>query len=127
MNQAVIGLGSNIAPQENLRKARSILSRKFRIVSESRFRTTRPIGEIRQPDFINGSVLIETASGIDELKAALKAIESQLGRDGSQDPFGPRTIDLDIVVWNKTVVDRDFYRREYLKHSVLELLPDLDY
>ena len=127
MNQAVIGLGSNIAPQENIQKAKGILGRKFRIVSESRFRTTHPIGNTRQPDFINGSVLIETASGIDELKAALKAIESQLGRDGSQDPFGPRTIDLDIVVWNKTVVDRDFYRREYLKHSVLELLPDLDY
>ena len=74
-----------------------------------------------------GSVLIETASEIGELKAALKRIESALGRDGTVDSSEPRTIDLDIVVWNNAVVDKDFYRREYLKHSVLELLPNLKY
>ena len=127
MNQAVIGLGSNIAPQGNIRKAKSILGRKFRVVAESRFTATRPIGNARQPDFLNGSVLIETDSEMDALKVALKAIETELGRNNTQDPFGPRTIDLDIVVWNGKVVDKDFYDREYLQRSVLELLPDLDY
>ena len=127
MNRAVICLGSNIAPQENIQKAKDSLGRQFRIVSESQFKSTRPIGNTRQPDFINGSVLIETASEIGELKAALKRIESALGRDGTVDSSEPRTIDLDIVVWNNEVVDKDFYRREYLKHSVLELLPNLKY
>lgn len=127
MNQAVIGLGSNIAPQANIQKAKNILGRQFRIVSESQFKTTRPIGNTRQPDFINGSILIETEAEIDELKATLKNIESELGRASTRDSFAPRTIDLDIIVWNRQVVDEDFYHRDYLQRSVLELIPDLDY
>jgi 2-amino-4-hydroxy-6-hydroxymethyldihydropteridine diphosphokinase len=127
MNQVVIGLGSNIAPQENIQKAKSILGQTFRIVAESRFKVTKPIGHIRQPNFTNGSVFIETKIGIGELKAALKTIESKLGRDSHKEPFGPRTIDLDIVVWNHRIVDEDFYRRAFLKRSVLELIPDLKY
>ena len=54
-------------------------------------------------------------------------MEKDLGRVASAERFGPRTIDLDIVVWNGKVVDKDFYSRDYLKESVLELLPDLQY
>jgi 7,8-dihydro-6-hydroxymethylpterin-pyrophosphokinase len=38
---------------------------------------------------------------------------------------GPRCIDLDIVVWNRKVIDRDFYDRDFLQTVVLELMPDL--
>jgi 2-amino-4-hydroxy-6-hydroxymethyldihydropteridine diphosphokinase len=127
MNQAVIGLGSNIDPHKNIQKAKDILNRKFRIIAESEFKITKPIGDIQQPDFLNGTVFIETEFTTDALKAGLREIESTMGRNRAKDRFGPRTIDLDIVVWNNQVFDQDFYNREYLKRSVLELIPDLEY
>ena len=127
MNHAVIGLGSNIEPQKNIQSAREIIGRKFRIMAESEFKITKPIGHIQQPDFLNGTVSIEVSIGIDQLKADLREIESELGRARTKDRSGPRTIDLDIVVWNNSVVDQDFYNREYLKQSVLELIPNLEY
>ena len=127
MNHVIVGLGSNIEPEKNIPRARKILARKYRILAESSFMTTKPIGAIQQTDFVNGAVLLETELTRRQLKKAFKEIESDLGRRKSHDPDTPRTIDLDIVVWNENVVDKDFYDRDYLKRSVLELVPDLKY
>jgi 2-amino-4-hydroxy-6-hydroxymethyldihydropteridine diphosphokinase len=45
-----------------------------------------------------------------------------MGRDRTIPKFGPRNIDLDIVVWNGTIVDEDYYTRDFLQKSVAELL-----
>ena len=127
MNRVIIGLGSNIKPDQNIQQAREILAQKYRIVAESCFKLTEPVGKIKQADFINGSVLIETELNIDQLKSELGGIEKGLGRNRPHDRFGPRTIDLDIVVWNEDIIDQDFYQRGYLKESVLELAPNLNY
>ena len=127
MNRAIIGLGSNIDPNQNIREAKETLAQKFRLLAESCFTFTKPIGKIHQPDFINGTVLIETELSIGQLKKMLKTIESDLGRKETGNRDGPRTIDLDIVVWNKSIMDQNFYERNYLKQSVLELTPDLKY
>ncbi len=126
MNRVIIGLGSNIKPNENIQQAREILAQKYQIVAESCFKVTKPVGTIKQADFINGSVLIETELNIDQLKSELGGIEKGLGRNRPRDRFGPRTIDLDIVVWNENIIDQDFYERDYLKESVLELIPSLN-
>ena len=60
MNRAVVGLGSNIEPDQNIQKAKGYLAKKFSILAESRFKRTKPIGSVVQPDFINGVILIET-------------------------------------------------------------------
>ena len=135
MNTAVIGLGSNINPQDNIRKAWTFLSAKFTILAESKLIRTKPVGFPDQEDFINGTVLIETPLDCSQLKTALQEIEETLGRrkpssSGShtadlKTTFGPRTIDLDILVWNNQVVDQDFYSRDFLQKLVLSLLPDL--
>ena len=127
MNKAVIGLGSNINPAENITKAREILAGQFTILSESDFVETKPVGFREQSDFINGALLIETDMTLTPLKDSLKKLETLLGREKSDIPCGPRTIDLDIVVFNDDVVDGDFYDREFLKKSVLKLLPELQY
>ena len=127
MNIAVIGIGSNIDPQIHIEKAKSLLRGLFRIKGESRFVRTKPVGDVKQPDFLNGAVLIETDMDCQQLKATLKTIEQQLGRAPNADKFAPRTIDLDILAWNNTVTDDDFYTREFIKQSVLELIPDLQY
>ena len=127
MNAAVIGLGSNIHAKENIQKAKEALARENKILTESRFITTKPVGILDQADFLNGAVLISTSMTAQELKSRLKKIEKGLGKENGRKQFGPRTIDLDILVWNSKVVNPDFFEREFIRRSVLELLPDLEY
>ena len=127
MNSAVIGLGSNIDPQINIDKARQVIAADFRVMGESSFIQTSPVGFLDQPDFINGSILMETEMGLEELKKKLKETEVVLGRKSSTQKCGPRTIDLDIVAFNGKIIDQDFYQRDYLKESVLQVLPGLEY
>jgi 2-amino-4-hydroxy-6-hydroxymethyldihydropteridine diphosphokinase len=126
MNQVIIALGSNIDPEKNIRLTKEILGQTYNLLAESSFKKTSPVDTPPQADFINGAVLIETTLEKAELRNNLKHIESRLGRAAQHDPNTPRTIDLDIVVWNKRVVDPDFYKRAYLKRCVLELIPDLN-
>jgi len=127
MNRAIIGLGSNIKLDQNIQQAREILAQKYRVVAESCFKVTKPVGTVKQADFINGSVLIETQLSVEQLKEELGEIEKGMGRNRQYDRYGPRTIDLDIVIWNEEIIDQDFYERDYLKESVLELIPNLNY
>ena len=127
LNTAVISFGSNINPEANILKAKEILGQRYSIIRESSFTYTRPIGLTNQPDFLNGAVLIQTDLTSDLLKKSLTEIENTLGRDRTTPKFGPRTIDLDIVVWNNQVIDQDFYLRPFLRDAVLEILPDLIY
>ncbi|MCK5082041.1 MAG: 2-amino-4-hydroxy-6-hydroxymethyldihydropteridine diphosphokinase [Candidatus Omnitrophica bacterium] len=127
MNRVIIALGSNIEPDTNIQKTKEILVRKYHVLTESCFKTTKSVGDVPQADFINGNLLLETESAHTSLKAELKTIEAQLGRDEKHSHETPRTIDLDIVLWNEAVINQDFYERDYLKESVLELVPDLKY
>ena len=127
MNQVVVGFGSNIHPEKNIRKARTIFQERFQVLAESQFIRTAPIGFKDQEDFINGSVLVATDLEQAEFNSHLKAIEEELGRVQSDIKFGPRSIDLDIVIWNGTIMDEDFYTRDFLKNAALELIPDLNY
>ncbi len=125
MNQSIIGLGSNISPEANIAKARKRLKQDFKVLAESAFVTTRAVGVVHQPDFLNGAVLIETDLGLEPLKSRLKELEQTLGREEGQHGFNPRTIDLDVVVFDGVLIDKDFYRRDFLRKSVLELAPEL--
>ncbi|MDE0355255.1 MAG: 2-amino-4-hydroxy-6-hydroxymethyldihydropteridine diphosphokinase [Deltaproteobacteria bacterium] len=125
MNQAVIGVGSNIEPELNVSRARERIAHRHVIIAESPLVETSPIGYVDQPDFTNGALLVETDLDRERLRADLKAIEAMLGRRPGTNRYGPRTIDLDIVVWNGAVIDRDFYTRDYLREAVLAVLPDL--
>jgi len=122
MNICVVGIGSNIDAEANIQKMLEILGRETRIVKVSSFLKTKPIGITGQPDFTNGAVKIETAMERMELKELLISIENQLGRDRSAGKWGPRTIDLDIVVWDSQIVDSDYYVRGFLKQTVDEVM-----
>ena len=98
-----------------------LLKQKVDVINLSAFIQTKPIGITNQPDFTNGAVKIQTELSEKILKKLLKQIEDQLGRDRSQPKFGPRCIDLDIVIWNGEVVDPEYYTRDYLKKSVDEI------
>ena len=124
-HEVVIGLGSNIDPEANLEQAVQELKSRFKVSKRSRWTQTKPFGILDEPDFYNGAVLMETELEQQSLKKELKRIEDILGRDRSLPKFGPRTIDLDILIWNKKVVDEDYYERDFLRKGVEEIIPDL--
>ena len=124
-NEVVIGLGSNIDPEANLEQAVKELESRFKVSKRSRWTRTKPIGIQDQPDFYNGALLMETELEQQSLKKELKRIEDILGRDRSLPKFGPRTIDLDILIWNNEVVDEDYYERDFLRKGVEEIIPYL--
>ena len=126
MNTAVIGIGSNIKPVANVRKAINIISDSHECVAISRIRKTKPVGYKDQPDYLNGAMLISTHQSMRELRKWLKSVEDNLGRIRTKNRYGPRTIDLDILVWNKRIVDDDVFQRDFLKKAVEELLPGQD-
>jgi len=129
MNRAVISLGSNIEPQHYLREALKRLGRLFRIRKISNVFRTRPAGGRRQPWFLNCSILIETAMGLDEIRARLRKMEREMGRERTGDRFASRIIDLDLVLFGDEFIgkqgipDPDIYERNYLAESIRELLP----
>lgn len=124
MNRAAISIGSNIHPQANVTAALTQLARRLSLLKQSQFLVTRPIGRNDQADFLNGVVLVETPMDRPTLEQWLKDVEVSLGRPRGGDRHGPRTIDLDVVVWNSQVVHNDVYRRDFLQRQLREVLPD---
>lgn len=121
MNTCIIGIGSNIDAENNILKMLDILKKNVEVLKVSSFLKTKPIGIVNQPDFTNGAVKIKTSLNQEELIKLLKSIEDEMGRDRSAPKFGPRTIDLDIVVWNDEIIDEDYHTRDFLKKSVVEI------
>lgn len=127
MNCVAVSIGSNIDAEENIRKAITAVSKAHTLLKVSSLVHTKPLLFPDQPDFINGSMLVKTELPKEQFNNFLKDLELQLKRVKSGNKNGPRTIDLDIVVWNDQIVDKDFYKREFLKNSILELLPSIKY
>lgn len=121
MNRVIIGIGSNINPDENIRALLNILQVECQLIKVSELLRTKPIGIENQPDFVNGAALLETNLEQDAFKLYLKKLEDRLGRNRSLPKFGPRTMDLDIVVWNGELVDEDYYTRDFLQTTIASL------
>jgi 2-amino-4-hydroxy-6-hydroxymethyldihydropteridine diphosphokinase len=121
MNDCIIGIGSNIDADRNIPEMFRHLAEKVEIVQVSQMVQTKPIGLAGQADYTNGAVLIRTDMNLEELTLYLKKLEDRMGRDRQQEKSGPRTIDLDILIWNNTIVDPDYFTREFLRNSASEL------
>lgn len=121
MNKCIVGIGSNIDAGYHIPEAIRLLSEEVEVIRISQMLKTKPVGISDQPDFTNGAVLIQTEMDLTVLSVYLKDLEDRMGRDRSQKKFGPRNIDLDILIWNGTIVDPDYYTRDYLRISAAEL------
>ena len=124
---AYIALGTNLGDRHAyLSRARAALAAlpRSRVLSESSIEETAPIGILDQPRFLNQMIALETTLSPHELLAMLQDIERREGRTRSL-RWGPRTIDLDIVCFDRQVVhdpdlhvphpelpNRDFWQRE---------------
>ncbi len=121
MNECIIGIGSNIEAHQNIPEMLKLLSEKVEILQVSQMIQTKPIGITEQADYTNGAVRIRTEMKLEKLTSYLKKLEDRMGRDRSQKKFGPRNIDLDLLIWNNIVVDPDYYTRDFLRSSAAEL------
>lgn len=99
MRRAFVLFGSNIAPFEHLAWALAELRASFDVVTTSPPFWTAPVGDTDQEDFINACIEIRTDAGPDAIHERLREIERRLGRRRNPArPFGPRTVDLDLVL-----------------------------
>jgi 2-amino-4-hydroxy-6-hydroxymethyldihydropteridine diphosphokinase len=121
MNDCIIGIGSNIEAEIHIPEMLRLLAKDIEIIAVSQMVQTKPIGIKEQPDYTNGAVRIKTEMDMAALASYLKQLEDRMGRDRSQKKFGPRNIDLDILIWNNAVVDPDYYTRDFLRNSAAEL------
>jgi 2-amino-4-hydroxy-6-hydroxymethyldihydropteridine diphosphokinase len=133
---AFVGIGSNLGDREdNLARAIELLSAEdgVEVVAVSEIRETEPVGPIAQGPFLNGAVRIDTDLGPAELLERLLAVEQRLGRV-RRERFGPRTIDLDLLLYGEKVVDEPgltvphprLHERRFALEPLSDLAPGLE-
>ena len=108
MGRAYIGLGANLGDRgATLTRALEILAERpeIEVVAVSSFRETDPVGFLDQPRFLNGAAEIETVLPPEALLTTLLDVERELGRTRGGHRYGPRTVDLDLLLVNGVTVD----------------------
>jgi len=107
--RAYVGLGSNLGDREATIRAaveRLASTRGVEVVAVSSLRETDPVGPVTdQPRFLNGAVAVATSLGARELLARLLEIEAGLGRTHDGPAGGPRTLDLDLLLYGDETID----------------------
>lgn len=105
LTTAYIGIGSNIGDKKAAcRRAIKLLGKAGRIVAASSFYCTEPVGYPDQEEFVNAVVELETPLSPPALLAQCHVIEDELGRSRLV-RWGPRTIDLDILLYGEAVLN----------------------
>jgi len=105
MATVYLALGANIGNREaNLRMAVRAMTRLARVIDASALYETEPVGPA-QPAFYNAVVAIETGLEPIPLLRFLKGIEEEIGRRPGGEPWGPRPIDIDILLYDDAVLE----------------------
>lgn len=133
MTRAYVGVGANLGDREStVRRALELLGGHdgIEVVAVSALRETEPWGLAEQPPFVNGAAAVETSLSPVALLAALLAVERELGRTREGPRYGPRTIDLDLLLYGDEVVAEPGlavpHPRLHERRFVLEPLAELD-
>lgn len=107
--RAYVGLGANLGDREStIRRAVALLGGAVgvSVVATSTLRETEPWGPVPQPRYLNGVAAVDTELGPRELLDVLLEVERRLGRvRAAEERWGPRTIDLDLLLYGEHVVD----------------------
>ena len=133
MQLAYIGLGANLGDREaTMRAALAALDAVsgVRVVAVSTFRETDPVGYLDQPRFLNAAAAVETDLDPRGVLDALLEVERELGRTREGPRHGPRTIDLDLLLFGDATLDEPGltvpHPRLQERAFVLDPLADLD-
>ena len=134
MNHLVyLSLGSNIGDREShLRDAISRLEKKGRIKSIASFYETEPVEFTDQARFLNCALALETEEAPEQLMESVLHIEQEMGRVRQQNK-GPRTIDIDILLFSDTIIDSPkltiphpaMHERRFVLQPLSEIAPEV--
>ena len=133
---AYIGIGSNLqGPARQVEAAANLLGEQdgIRVEATSSLYRSTAFGGIEQPDFVNAVAAVLTTLAPVDLLAQLKAIENRQGRDGDEVRWGPRVIDLDLLVYSGQTIDEPALavphpgigERNFVLLPLGEIAPDL--
>jgi 2-amino-4-hydroxy-6-hydroxymethyldihydropteridine diphosphokinase len=136
VTRAYVGLGANLGDRERtLREAVSALAAEDRVevAAVSAMRETEPVGVGEQPLYLNGVAALDTTLGARELLDRLLAVEQQFGRVRVPGEHGPRTLDLDLLLYGDEVIDEPgltvpharLHERRFVLEPLAELAPGL--
>lgn len=134
MNLAYLLTGGNLGNRHEmlLQAAHYIQLKCGNILRKSSIYETSPWGMTNQPGFLNQVLEIETAFEAEHLMLELLAIEEKMGRI-RVDKYGPRTIDIDILMFNEDEIDSEIiisphpkmHERRFVLVPICELSPNL--
>jgi 2-amino-4-hydroxy-6-hydroxymethyldihydropteridine diphosphokinase len=136
MERVYIGLGSNLAePLQQLRAALSAIARipQSSLQAQSSFYVSDPLGPADQPRYVNAVAALDTALEPWQLLDALQRIEQEQGRVRKAERWGPRTLDLDILLFGERLLDDErltvphyhMHARPFVLYPLAELAPEL--
>jgi 2-amino-4-hydroxy-6-hydroxymethyldihydropteridine diphosphokinase len=136
VTSAYVGLGANLGDrQRTLRAAVDTLAAEagVAVVAVSTLRETEPVGVGEQPPFLNGVVSLETTLPARELLERLLAVEQCFGRVRIPGEHGPRTLDLDLLLYGDEQIDEAgltvphprLHERRFVLEPLAELAPGL--
>jgi 2-amino-4-hydroxy-6-hydroxymethyldihydropteridine diphosphokinase len=133
VTRAYVGLGANLGDRERtLREAVAALDaeKDLEVVAVSTLRETEPVGVGEQPLFLNGAAALETTLAAAELLDRLLAVEQRFGRVRVPGEHGPRTLDLDLLLYGEEQIEASGltvpHPRLHERRFVLEPLAELD-
>jgi 2-amino-4-hydroxy-6-hydroxymethyldihydropteridine diphosphokinase len=134
--RAYVGLGANLGDREvTLARALELLGARpgVEVVAVSSLRETDPVGYLDQPRFVNAAATLETELAPRELLETLLEVERELGRTRDGPRFGPRTIDLDLLLYGDETLDERglevphprLHERRFVLEPLAEIAPGL--
>jgi 2-amino-4-hydroxy-6-hydroxymethyldihydropteridine diphosphokinase len=136
MERVYIGLGSNLeTPLQQLNSALIALAAlpKTTLAGQSSFYISDPLGPADQPRYVNAVAALDTQLSPLQLLDGLQAIEQNQGRERKAERWGPRTLDLDILLFGDrqlsearlTVPHYHMHARAFVLYPLAELAPEL--
>ena len=136
MTRAYVGLGANLGDRERtLREAVDALGagEGIEVVAVSTLRETEPVGVGEQPRFLNGAAALDTTFESRELLDRLLDVEQRFGRVRVPGEHGPRTLDLDLLLYGDEQIDEPgltvphprLHERRFVLEPLAELAPGL--
>jgi 2-amino-4-hydroxy-6-hydroxymethyldihydropteridine diphosphokinase len=123
VHQVYLSLGSNIRPESNLPRAIDLLAEYGDIRKGSSAWESESVGS-DGPNYLNACVLFMTLLRLDELKEkVIHPIEAKLGRQRSEDKYAPRTIDIDIILFDDQSCNDKFWKLAFVVIPLAEIYP----
>lgn len=138
MTRVYIALGSNLAnPLHQVQSALNALAElpQTKLIATSSLYRTPPLGPQDQPDYLNAVVALDTVLSAENLLDHTQKIELEHGRVRKDERWGPRTLDLDILLFGDEIINTerltvphyDMKNRQFMLYPLAEIAPELHF